>query len=63
MKAIEQYFPVMLFTVLYMQGRANLILCRDKFLTLELTQIKATEQYVYILACDAVSCEIQGGSN
>ena len=57
MKATAQYFPVMLFIVLY-----KVVLTFesvDEILKCE----HSNESYCAVLSCDAVYCAVQGGSN
>jgi len=57
MKAIEQYFPVVLFIVLYKVvltfGSVDEILKCDH----------SNESYRAVLSCGAVYCAVQGGSS
>ena len=55
MKATEQYFPVVLFTVLVVLTFESV----DEILKCD----NSNESYWAVLSCSAVYCAVQGGSN
>ena len=57
MKATEQYFPVVLFIMLYKVVLSFVFV--DEILKCDYSN----ESYWAVLSCDAVYCDVQGGSD